>query len=132
MAAPTGVNIALLTGRDKGKAREGILMGLMDGSIDMVVGTHAIFQDAVAYKNLALAVIDEQHRFGVGQRLMLTQKGKATPHCLAMTATPIPRTLTWRNMARWMCRGWTNCRRAVRPSTRAWWRRSGSAMWSPR
>ncbi|WP_343612672.1 ATP-dependent DNA helicase RecG [Novosphingobium sp.] len=94
MAAPTGVNIALLTGRDKGKAREGILMGLMDGSIDMVVGTHAIFQDAVAYKNLALAVIDEQHRFGVGQRLMLTQKGKATPHCLAMTATPIPRTLT--------------------------------------
>ena len=94
MLAGTGVEIALFTGRDKGRARESILMGLMDGSIDIVVGTHAIFQDTVAYKNLALAVIDEQHRFGVGQRLMLTQKGKRTPHCLAMTATPIPRTLT--------------------------------------
>jgi ATP-dependent DNA helicase RecG len=94
MAAGTGAEIALLTGRDKGKARESILMGVLDGSIDMVVGTHAIFQDAVAYRNLALVVIDEQHRFGVGQRLMLTQKGRRTPHCLAMTATPIPRTLT--------------------------------------
>ena len=94
MAAPTGVNIALFTGRDKGRARESILIGLLDGSIDIVVGTHAIFQDAVQYKNLALVVIDEQHRFGVGQRLMLTQKGRLTPHCLAMTATPIPRTLT--------------------------------------
>ncbi len=94
MAAGTGVTIALLTGRDKGRARESILMGLLDGSIDIVVGTHAIFQDSVAYRNLALVVIDEQHRFGVGQRLMLAQKGKRTPHCLAMTATPIPRTLT--------------------------------------
>ena len=94
MAAPTGVNIALFTGRDKGRARESILMGLMDGSIDIVVGTHAIFQDGVTYRDLALVVIDEQHRFGVSQRLMLTQKGKRTPHCLAMTATPIPRTLT--------------------------------------
>lgn len=100
MAAPTGVNIALLTGRDKGKARESILMGLLDGSIQICVGTHAIFQEAVAYRNLALVVIDEQHRFGVGQRLMLTQKGQISrngrrmPHCLAMTATPIPRTLT--------------------------------------
>ena len=94
MLAGTGVEIALLTGRDKGRVRESILMGLLDGSIDLVVGTHAIFQDAVAYKNLALVVIDEQHRFGVGQRLMLAQKGRRTPHCLAMTATPIPRTLT--------------------------------------
>ena len=93
MARPTGVEVALLTGRDKGKARESILMGLLDGSIDIVVGTHAIFQDTVAYRNLGLVVIDEQHRFGVGQRLMLTQKGKVTPHTLAMTATPIPRTL---------------------------------------
>ncbi len=93
MAAPTGVEIALLTGRDKGKARESILMGLLDGSINIVVGTHAIFQDTVAYKNLGLVVIDEQHRFGVSQRLLLTQKGKVTPHTLAMTATPIPRTL---------------------------------------
>ncbi|MBP6362628.1 MAG: ATP-dependent DNA helicase RecG [Novosphingobium sp.] len=94
MLSGTGVEIALFTGRDKGRARESILMGLVDGSIQLVVGTHAIFQDAVTYKNLALVVIDEQHRFGVGQRLMLTQKGKRTPHCLAMTATPIPRTLT--------------------------------------
>ncbi len=94
MAAGTGVTIAILTGRDKGRPRESILMGLLDGSIDICIGTHAIFQDAVAYKHLALVVIDEQHRFGVGQRLMLTQKGKRTPHCLAMTATPIPRTLT--------------------------------------
>jgi ATP-dependent DNA helicase RecG len=75
-------------------------MGLLDGSIQIVIGTHAIFQDTVSYKNLAMVVIDEQHRFGVGQRLMLNQKGqkskdgRRTPHCLAMTATPIPRTLT--------------------------------------
>jgi ATP-dependent DNA helicase RecG len=94
MAAPAGVNIALLTGRDKGRARESILMGLVDGSIDIIVGTHAIFQETVAYKNLGLVVIDEQHRFGVSQRLLLTQKGRTTPHTLAMTATPIPRTLT--------------------------------------
>lgn len=93
MAQPTGVEIALLTGRDKGKARESILMGLLDGSIQMVVGTHAIFQASVAYRNLGLVVIDEQHRFGVSQRLLLTKKGKVTPHTLAMTATPIPRTL---------------------------------------
>ena len=94
LLAGTGVEIAILTGRDKGRARESILMGLLDGSIQMVIGTHAIFQETVAYKNLALVVIDEQHRFGVGQRLLLTQKGRRTPHCLAMTATPIPRTLT--------------------------------------
>jgi len=94
MAAGTGVSIALLTGRDKGRAREATLMGLLDGSIQICIGTHAIFQEAVAYKNLALVVIDEQHRFGVGQRLMLTQKARTTAHCLAMTATPIPRTLT--------------------------------------
>ena len=94
MLAPTGVEIALLTGRDKGRARESILMGLHDGGIRIVVGTHAIFQDTVAYKNLGLVVIDEQHRFGVSQRLMLSAKGRVTPHTLAMTATPIPRTLT--------------------------------------
>ena len=94
MAAPTGVRMALLTGRDKGRAREATLMGLMDGTIDIVVGTHAIFQDTVAYRDLALVVIDEQHRFGVAQRLMLASKGRRAPHTLAMTATPIPRTLT--------------------------------------
>ncbi|WP_338245237.1 ATP-dependent DNA helicase RecG [Aurantiacibacter hainanensis] len=97
MARPTGVEIALLTGRDKGKARESILMGLLDGGIDIVVGTHAIFQESVGYRNLGLVVIDEQHRFGVSQRLMLSQKGRVTPHTLAMTATPIPRTLVLAN-----------------------------------
>ena len=94
MARPTGTEVALLTGRDKGRAREGTLMGLLDGSIDIVVGTHALFQDAVQYRDLGLVVIDEQHRFGVAQRLQLARKGKRTPHTLAMTATPIPRTLT--------------------------------------
>jgi ATP-dependent DNA helicase RecG len=87
------VNVAILTGRDKGKAREATLMGLADGSIHILVGTHAIFQEAVAYKSLAVAVIDEQHRFGVSQRLMLSRKAKGVPHLLVMTATPIPRTL---------------------------------------
>jgi len=93
MAQPTGVQIALLTGRDRGKVREGILIGLLDGSINIVVGTHAIFQETVSYKDLGLIVIDEQHRFGVMQRLQLANKGKQMPHTLAMTATPIPRTL---------------------------------------
>jgi ATP-dependent DNA helicase RecG len=88
------VNVAILTGRDKGKGREATMMGLADGSINILIGTHAIFQDAVVYKNLGLAVIDEQHRFGVAQRLMLMQKAVHPPHLLVMTATPIPRTLT--------------------------------------
>ena len=87
------VNVAVLTGRDKGRVRESTLMGLADGSIDILIGTHAIFQEAVGYKDLGLVVVDEQHRFGVAQRLLLQGKGKA-PHLLAMTATPIPRTLT--------------------------------------
>ncbi|TRD10016.1 ATP-dependent DNA helicase RecG [Erythrobacter insulae] len=94
MAAPTGAEVAILTGRAKGKEREGILMGLLDGSIDILVGTHSIFQDTVNYKDLGLVVIDEQHRFGVQQRLALAAKGKRAPHTLAMTATPIPRSLT--------------------------------------
>jgi len=89
-----GVRIAILTGREKGKARDSVLMGLADGSIDILVGTHAIFQEKVAYKQLGLAVIDEQHRFGVSQRLLLASKAEHPPHLLVMTATPIPRTLT--------------------------------------
>ena len=89
-----GVSVAILTGREKGKARESVLMGLADGSIDVLVGTHAIFQEKVTYKKLGLAVIDEQHRFGVSQRLLLASKAEHPPHLLAMTATPIPRTLT--------------------------------------
>ena len=71
------VNVAILTGREKGRARESCLMGLADGSIHILVGTHAIFQQAVAYKKLGLAVVDEQHRFGVAQRMMLAQQGGA-------------------------------------------------------
>src|SRR4051794_10731679 len=88
------VNVAILPGREKGRARESCLMGLADGSIHMLVGTHAIFQQHVAYRNLGLAVVDEQHRFGVAQRMMLAAKAERPPHFLVMTATPIPRTLT--------------------------------------
>ena len=89
-----GVRVAILTGREKGRARDSVLMGLADGSIDILIGTHAIFQEKVAYKKLGLAVIDEQHRFGVSQRLLLSAKAEHPPHLLVMTATPIPRTLT--------------------------------------
>jgi len=88
------VNLSILTGREKGRVRESCLMGLADGSIHILVGTHAIFQQAVGYKRLGLAVVDEQHRFGVAQRLMLASKAERPPHLLVMTATPIPRTLT--------------------------------------
>jgi ATP-dependent DNA helicase RecG len=91
--SPLGLTVAILTGREKGRARESTLMGLADGSIDILIGTHAIFQEAVAYKALGLVVVDEQHRFGVAQRLMLAAKGERPPHMLVMTATPIPRTL---------------------------------------
>jgi len=94
MLAGLPVNVAILTGREKGRARDSTLMGLADGSIDILVGTHAIFQQSVGYKRLGLAVVDEQHRFGVSQRLMLSQKAERPPHLLVMTATPIPRTLT--------------------------------------
>ena len=86
------VKIALLTGREKGKSRAAILCGLEAGSINLVIGTHALFQEDVTFARLGLAVVDEQHRFGVHQRLALTQKGEAVD-MLVMTATPIPRTL---------------------------------------
>ncbi|MFN3933559.1 ATP-dependent DNA helicase RecG [Parvibaculum sp.] len=89
-----GVRLALLTGREKGKPREEILSALETGGIDILVGTHALFQEDVAFKSLAIAVVDEQHRFGVHQRLMLTSKGGPGTDVLVMTATPIPRTLT--------------------------------------
>ena len=84
--------VALLTGSVKGSVRARMLRGFKDGTLQIVVGTHALFQDAVEYKDLALAVIDEQHRFGVNQRLTLGAKGEHTD-VLVMTATPIPRTL---------------------------------------
>jgi len=93
VTASTGIRLALLTGRDKGKVREETLARLAAGEIDLVIGTHALFQEDVVFADLGLAVIDEQHRFGVHQRLQLGAKGSATD-ILVMTATPIPRTLT--------------------------------------
>jgi ATP-dependent DNA helicase RecG len=87
------ISIALLTGREKGKAREEILARLASGEISLLVGTHALFQDDVAFQNLGLVVIDEQHRFGVHQRLALQAKAGGATDLLVMTATPIPRTL---------------------------------------
>jgi len=92
LAQATGIRMEILTGRDKGAARLEKLQWLQDGDIDLLIGTHAIFQEGVEFKNLAIAIIDEQHRFGVHQRVSLTQKG-ARPDLLVMTATPIPRTL---------------------------------------
>lgn len=92
LAEKAGLTTAILTGREKGRERADTLAGLADGSIDIVVGTHALFQETVSFKNLVFAVIDEQHRFGVHQRLAITAKGDA-PDMLVMTATPIPRTL---------------------------------------
>ncbi|MFS8038038.1 ATP-dependent DNA helicase RecG [Xanthobacter sp. AM11] len=92
LASAAGLSTAILTGREKGRAREAILAGLADGRTDLVVGTHALIQDDVAFRDLALAVVDEQHRFGVEQRLALARKGEAVD-MLVMTATPIPRTL---------------------------------------
>ncbi|ESY74554.1 ATP-dependent DNA helicase RecG [Mesorhizobium sp. M0051] len=92
LAAKVGLRIAILTGREKGRERTDTLAGLASGEIDIVVGTHALFQETVTFHDLVLAVIDEQHRFGVHQRLAITAKGDA-PDMLVMTATPIPRTL---------------------------------------
>jgi len=87
------VEIALLTGSTKTKERKRILQGLLDDTIHFVVGTHAVIEDIVQFKNLGLVIIDEQHRFGVAQRAKLWAKATLPPHVLVMTATPIPRTL---------------------------------------
>ncbi len=92
LADAAGLNVAILTGREKGQERRDILEGLEEGTIHMVAGTHALFQESAIFKKLGLVIIDEQHRFGVQQRLALSNKGQATD-LLAMTATPIPRTL---------------------------------------
>jgi ATP-dependent DNA helicase RecG len=87
------IEVALLTGSTKTAERRRILQGLLDDTIHFVVGTHAIIEEVVQFKNLGLAVIDEQHRFGVAQRAQLWKKASIPPHVLVMTATPIPRTL---------------------------------------
>ncbi|TGY87940.1 ATP-dependent DNA helicase RecG [Marinicauda algicola] len=93
MLAPAGIRVAALTGRDKGRGREEILDALASGAVQVVCGTHALFQEGVEFADLGLVVIDEQHRFGVSDRRRLTMKGRA-PDTLVMSATPIPRTLT--------------------------------------
>lgn len=93
MAEAAGLRLALLTGREKGKARDDLLMRLQSGEIDILIGTHAIFQEGVTFSDLGLVVIDEQHRFGVHQRLALQNKAGSVADLLVMTATPIPRTL---------------------------------------
>jgi ATP-dependent DNA helicase RecG len=92
LASAAGLRVGLVTGREKGAAREKILGELAAGTIDIAVGTHALFQETVAFRDLGLAVVDEQHRFGVHQRLALSRKGEAVD-VLVMTATPIPRSL---------------------------------------
>lgn len=93
LLAPMGLEVSLLTGSVKGKERKEILAKLASGALHFVVGTHALIEDTVQFKNLGMAVIDEQHRFGVHQRAKLWQKNRLPPHVLVMTATPIPRTL---------------------------------------
>lgn len=92
LAAAADLRIAILTGRERGRERAETLSRLGNGDIDLIVGTHALFQDEVAFRDLALAIVDEQHRFGVHQRLALARKGEAVD-LLVLTATPIPRTL---------------------------------------
>jgi ATP-dependent DNA helicase RecG len=91
---PLNIKIAWLTGSQSKKDRTTSLESMASGGAQLVIGTHALFQEAVQFKNLGLAIIDEQHRFGVQQRLALRQKGQPEPHQLMMTATPIPRTLS--------------------------------------
>jgi len=100
LAERAGVRVAILTGREKGKERREILARLEAGEIDFLVGTHALIQDDVIFKALALAVVDEQHRFGVRERLALTNKGEAVD-VLVLSATPIPRTLCSPTLATW-------------------------------
>jgi ATP-dependent DNA helicase RecG len=92
LAEAAGIRVAILTGRERGRERAQALAALAAGALDLLVGTHALFQEEVAFKNLALAIVDEQHRFGVHQRLALARKGE-TVDVLVLTATPIPRTL---------------------------------------
>ena len=92
LLSPLGVRIAFVTGEVKGKGRNLLLKALKEGEVDLAIGTHALFSSDVVFKNLKYVIIDEQHRFGVGQREALTKKGEM-PHVLMMTATPIPRTL---------------------------------------
>ena len=121
LAAISPVPVALLAGTVTGRERTRVLEGLADGSIPIAIGTHALVQDGVAFRDLALAVIDEQHRFGVNQRLLLGQKGELTD-VLVMTATPIPRTMLltqWGEMQTSRLAGKPAGRQPIRTTTHA-------------
>ena len=111
LAAPIGINVRLLTGSTRKKERDNILAMLADGSLHILIGTHALIEDSVQFRNLGMVVIDEQHRFGVMQRARLWSKNPIAPHVLVMTATPIPRTLRRSRRIR-------NRRTAAGPQTR--------------
>jgi ATP-dependent DNA helicase RecG len=98
---PLGVRVAFLTGNIVAKNRRNLIQALSAGEIDLVVGTHALFSDDVVYKNLRMVIIDEQHRFGIEQRLSIVRKGREKPHLLMMSATPIPRTLALTAFGDW-------------------------------
>ena len=93
MLSDSNIYLNLLTGSTKAKDRKIINLGLENGTLPILIGTHAVFEENVRFKNLGLAIIDEQHRFGVAQRAKLWSKNTTPPHILVMTATPIPRTL---------------------------------------
>lgn len=101
------MNVALLTGSVKGKKRKVLLEQLENGTIDCLIGTHALIQDDVTFQNVGLVITDEQHRFGVNQRQLLREKGAMT-NVLFMTATPIPEHLLYLYLVKWMCHQLSN------------------------
>ena len=131
LAERAGLRVAILTGREKGKERREILARLEAGEIDFLVGTHALIQDDVIFKALALAVVDEQHRFGVRERLALTNKGEAVD-VLVLSATPIPRTLVLTFLATWTTPNGVRSRPAGNRSIPARYRTAVSTKWSTR
>ena len=119
MLAGLPVRVAILTGRDKGRVREATLMGLAAGEIDILIGTHAIFQEAVTYRDLGLVVVDEQHRFGVAQRMMLQAKARAPAASAGDDRDADPAHAdAGAAMARWTSAGSTRCRRGASRSRR--------------
>ena len=99
----TGITVALLTGSSKTKERRILDEQLQSGELSILIGTHALLEEKVQFQNLGLAIIDEQHRFGVEQRAKLWRKNTIPPHILVMTATPIPRTLAMSVIWRFRC-----------------------------
>jgi ATP-dependent DNA helicase RecG len=129
LAAAAGVRLEILTGRDKGAERAAKLGALARGEIDILVGTHAVFQKGVEFADLRLAIVDEQHRFGVAQRLALGAKGRAVD-VLVMTATPIPRSLSLAQYGDMdVSILWTKSRRGGRRWRPRWCRPGGWTRW---